>query len=78
MGSKSYPRLEKYYVELYTNDIMQIVSMHGRLFERHILRLLRRQDNDYYEAVFSEESMPQSRVLKFKAEMGEFSRYVQL
>lgn len=55
---------------------MQIVSMHGRLFERHVLKGMRRQDNDYYEMTFSEGSMPPTRVLKFKTDMGEFSRYI--
>lgn len=53
MGSKTYPRLEKYYVELYPNDQMQIVSMHGRVFKRHTIKYLRPTENDYYEMHFA-------------------------
>lgn len=76
MGSKAYPRLEKYYVELYPNDKMQIISLHGRVFEKHILRLLVPVENDYYEAQFLEDEVPNARVLKFKTDMGEFARYI--
>jgi hypothetical protein len=50
--------------------VVQIVSMYGRLFERHKLRYIRRQDNDYYELTFTDESNPQTRILKFKTDMG--------
>jgi hypothetical protein len=77
MGTKAYPRLEKYVVELYAGDKMQIVSLYGRVFERHTLLYMKPMENDYFEMHFSEDSTPNTRLIKFKTNMGEFAKYIQ-
>ena len=76
IGSPPSSKLEVYYLELYSNGDLRIMSLYGREFEKHQLSSMSKAQNNYYILHFSGGSVSQRRV-KFRGQYQPFMKYYQ-
>lgn len=76
IGTAPTSKLEIYYLELYSNGDLRIMSLYGREFEKHKIVSMVKSQNNYYILHLSGGSVNQRRI-KFRGQFQPFMKYLQ-